>query len=159
MSQAKLSRWLKAIMVGAEIGIAIVYFLIIPVIGKDIVAANPEFAYCYWPWLIFLWTTSVPLYVAAVFGWKIAREIGLDNSFSRENAVSLKRISQLAVADTIYFFIGIVVFSVLNMIHSSIVIAAFFVLCVGIVIIIVSAGLSHLVYKAAKMREENELTI
>ena len=159
MSQAKLSRWLKAIMIGAGIGITIVYFLMIPVVGKDIVTLNPEFAYCYWPWLIFLWTTSVPLYVAAVFGWKIAREIGLDNSFSRENAVSLKRISQLAVADTLYFFIGIVVFSLLNMIHSSIVIAAFFVLCVGIVIIIVSAGLSHLVYKAAKMREENELTI
>ena len=75
------------------------YFWVLPVLGADFAAAYPEFARCYWPWLIFLWLTAVPCYITLFFGWSIAAEIGRDNSFSVKNAVSLRNIALLAAGD------------------------------------------------------------
>ena len=127
--------------------------------GKELAAENPEFAYCYYPWLIVLWISAIPCYLVLLNGWKIATEIARDNSFSLENAHYLKRICMFALADSAYFFIANLVLFFLNMNHPAILLASLFADFAGVVVAVTAAGLSHLVLKAAAIQQENELTI
>lgn len=159
MNQVRLSRWLKAAFFGAGVCGALVYGYIFPFWGRDIAAQNPEFAYCYWPWLIFLWATAVPCYGILVCGWKIAREIGKNNSFSRKNARLLHGVARLAGGDAVLFFAGNLVFLLLNMSHPGVALLSLFAVFAGAAVAVFAAALSHLVLKAAEMREENDLTV
>lgn len=159
MSQKNLSKWLKGIIAGMAVCGAIIYMYLIPVWGRDLVEANPEFSNCYIPWLAVLLISAIPCYWGLYFGWKIAAEIGKDNSFSRENASYLKNISMLAALDSVYFFGANLVLMLLGMNHPGIFLLSLFVVFAGIAVTVVAAALSHLVKKAADMKEENELTI
>lgn len=159
MDQKGLSFWLKLVLVGVAICGAAVYFVILPVWGDSIVTNNPEFADWFWPWLIFLWGTSIPCAWALVCAWGVFDRIGRDESFSVKNARALKRISYLAAADAVYFFVGQVVLFLANRNHPGVLLLSQLIVFAAVGIAVASAALSHLVYKAAALREENELTI
>ncbi len=159
MTQMSLSRWLKVVMGGIAVCGAVVYFYLIPVFGKDLVNMYPEFSNCYMPWLIVIWLTAIPCYLILYFGWKIAVEIGRDHSFSMENAKYLKDISILALSDSGYFFLANLVLLLLNMNHPAIFLGSLLVEFAGVAVTVAAATLSHLVQKAAKIQQENELTI
>lgn len=159
MNQLKLSKWLKAIIIGTAICGAIIYFYVFPFWGQDILVSHPEFTSWFWPWLIFLWLTSVPCYAVLVCGWKISAEIGKDNSFSVKNANLLKLVSTLAAGDSAFLLIGNIVLLLLSKNHPGILFLSLLIVFAGIAVTVASASLSHLVMKAAKIREENELTI
>lgn len=159
MTQQSLSKWLKGIIIGIAVCGIIIYGGLLPMLGKDFAAANPEFAYCYYPWLAVLWISAIPCYLVLFNGWKITAEIARDNSFSLENAHYLKRICMLALMDSVYFFIANLVMLFLNMNHPSILLASLFVDFAGVVVAVTAAGLSHLVLKASEIQQENELTI
>ena len=159
MKQKTLSRWLKAAMIGVALCGAVIYLLVIPEFGRSIADDNPEFAYCYWPWLIFLWCTALPCLAALIFGWRIAKNIGNDRSFCMENARALKWIADLAAGDAAFFFVGNVVFLFLNMNHPGIVLLSLLVVFAGVAVAVAAAVLSHLVGKAAVLQEQSDLTI
>lgn len=159
MSQKSLSKWMKVILFMFGIcGIAL-FGVAVPVIGLDLKNANPEFAYAFIPWLVFILITAIPCYAVLVLGWKIASNIGNDKSFSEENANRLKYVSILALVTSIYYFAGNVVFLLINMNHPGILIASVFITFVGIAISAASAILSYLVKKAAKLQEQSDWTI
>ncbi len=159
MSQSKLSKWLKWIIYGAGFCGGIICFYIIPDWGKDIVTANPEFSYYYLPWLLFLWIAAVPCIGILICAWKIANAVGKDNTISMKNVKYLKTISLLSAGDSIYIFVGNLLFLLLNMNHPGIVLLSFFIEFIGIAVAVLSASISHLVYKEVKIHEENELII
>ena len=159
MTQKSLSNWLKGVILEIAVCGLIIYAGLIPLFGKDLAQANPEFAYCYYPWLIVLWISAVPCSLVLYYGWRITVEIAKDNSFSMENAFYLKRISSLAILDSGYFFIANLVLLFLNMNHPGILLASLFVDFAGVVVAVAAAALSHLVQKAAEIQQENELTI
>ena len=159
MRQQSLSRWLKAAIIGIVLCLAVVYLLIIPDFGKSIAVRNPEFAHCYWPWLIFLWCTALPCIAAMIHGWTVAGRIGRDRSFCMENARALRTIAVLAAADAAFFFAGNVVLLFLNMSHPGVVLASMLVVFVGVAVAIAAAALSHLVRKAAVLQEQSDFTI
>ena len=159
MKQKSLARWLKAAIVGVGLCLAVVYLLVIPDFGKSIAAANPEFAFCYWPWLIFLWCTALPCIAALILGWTVAGRIGKDRSFCMENARALRAVAYLAAGDAAFFFLGNVVFLLLNMNHPGIVLLSLVPEFAGACIAIAAAALSHLVRKAAELQEQSDYTI
>ena len=159
MEQKALSRWLKAVIIVVGLCGLGVYCYIFPVWGKSLAMSDASLNGYYWPWLIFLWITAIPCYFVLGYGWRIASEIGKDNTFSYQNAADFKRISQLAVFDSAIFFVGNVILLVLNISHGSVALASLMIVFAGIAVAIVAAALSHFVLKAAKLREENELTI
>ena len=77
MNQKNLALWLKNIVIGVGIAGLIIYFWLIPTIGKDL--AVEEFAYLFWPYLITIWITAIPIYWALGLAWKIFTNIGFDN--------------------------------------------------------------------------------
>jgi hypothetical protein len=160
MKQASLAKWLKFIIFGVGICGLIVYALVIPMLGQALAAAeNGVFDDCYLPWLIFIWVTAIPCYIALVLAWRIAGNIGADRSFSLENARLLKWISILAAADSAFFFLGNLVLWLLNMNHPAIVLFSMLVVFAGVAVAAASAALSHLVVKAADLQEQSDWTI
>lgn len=159
MKQTILSKWMKFIILGVGICGLVVYTLIIPMMGQTIAAQNIEFDYFYWPWLIFIWATGIPCYIAIALAWKIAENIGTDKSFSLSNAKLLRWISVLAAGDGIFFFAGNIVFLFLNMNHPGIVLFSLIAVFAGFAVAVVSAILSHLVTKASALQEQSDWTI
>ena len=159
MAQKNLAKWLKFIILGVGACALFVYSVILPMYGQGAVLKYPEFAYCYKPWLWFLWSTGLPVLAALVLCWRIASNIGRDRSFSLDNARLLKWISWLAAADSGYFFIGNIVMLGLGMSHPGVTLLSFLVVFCGVAVTVAAAALSHLVLKAADLEEQNELTI
>jgi len=159
MTQKNLSYWLKAVILVAAMVGAWVYGFFVPEIAGSYRDAYGEYAKFYLPMLIFITGTGVPCFASLVFAWNIASRIGMDNSFCRENAVSMKVIAILALADVIYFRIGLIIFAFLNISSAPMFFLTLFLDIVGLAISVCSAALSHLILKAAMLREENDLTI
>lgn len=159
MEQKTLSKWISVVLIGAALIGFVIFFVLIPVYGKTLLNAYPEFSNCYWPWLIFLWLFSIPCYAAIITGLKISNRIGMDLSFSMENAEALKMISYLAAGDTLFFALGNIAMLLLDMSHPGIMVGALLISFVGFAVSIAAAALSHLVKKAAIMKEENDFTI
>ncbi|HEX3078339.1 MAG TPA: DUF2975 domain-containing protein [Lachnospiraceae bacterium] len=159
MNQMNLSKWLKCITIIVAVMGSVILFVILPRIGWDFVASNPECKDWYAPWLAFFCILAIPCYIALGVFWTIGNEIGRDNSFSMKNAKALYTISKLAILDSILCFIGNIIFFVLGMSHPGVIIGFMFVIMGGIAIAVVAATLAHLVEKACKMKEENDLTI
>lgn len=159
MEQKKLSKWLKCILVGVAICGIIIYAIVFPVYGASLQNSYPEFSNRFWPWMIFLWISGIPCFATLIFAWKIATNIGLDQSFSNENAKLFHWISVFAATDAAFFFIGNVLMFILNMSHPSVALASFGVVFVGVSVSVGSAVLSYLVKKAADLQEQSDYTI
>lgn len=159
MQQKDFSKWLKLIILGIGLCGLVIYLFAVPFCGKELVQQNPEYAYCYLPWLIFILLTAIPCYIVLVFSWKIVANIEKDHSFCKENAKYLKYISLLAAGDSAFFFVGNIIYLFLGMNHPGILLASGVITFIGIAITVASAALSHLVMKAAQLQEENDLTI
>ena len=160
MTQKSLPLWLKAVILGVGICGIVLYFAVLPVIGLNMVGyEDGYYAACFWPWLLFLWASGVPCYAVLVLCWKIARNIGLDRSFSAENARLFKRIAYLAAGDSVFFFLGNIALLFADCSHPGIFLGSQLVVFAGVAVSIAAAGLSHLVRKAATLQEDNDLTI
>ena len=159
MKQTSLAKWLKVILFGVGVCGMVVYALVLPKVGQEIIHEREELRGYFWPWLIFLWTSGVPCYVALALGWKIASNIGADRSFSLANAKLLKGIAGLALGDAAFFFLGNLVFLFLNINHPGVVLFSLIVEFAGVAAAVAAAALSHLVQKAAALQEQSDLTI
>ena len=93
MQQKRFANLLKLAVVGAGFCALLVYFLVLPIWGQGIAERNPEYAYAFWPWLLFLWGTGVPIFWALICAWGVFHRIGHEESFSTKNADALSTIS------------------------------------------------------------------
>lgn len=159
MKQSSLSSWLKIVIAGIGLCGLLAYLWIIPSLGQTIAEQNPEFAFCYYPWMALLWITGIPCYIALALFWKIAVNIGKDRSFTIENGTYLSWIAILAAGDSGFLFVMNIVYLFLDMNHPGIVLASLIVEFAGIAISVAAAVLSHLVAKAAALQEQSDLTI
>ena len=159
MEQKHLSKWLKLILIGVAICGLIVYALVAPLYGLSLRSLYPEFSNRFWPWLIFIWVSGIPCFAVLGYAWKIATNIGNDQSFTEQNASLLKSISFLSALDAGFFFGGNVVLLLMNLSHPVVVIASLFVVFVGVAVAVASAALSHLVKKAAMLQEQSDWTV
>ena len=159
MKQMEVSKWLKAITVLTGIAGLFFFFLVMPVMAHDIAVMYPEAAYLLWPGMIYGWGIGVICYAILWQFWKVCVEIGRDNSFSAENARAFAVISRLAVCMAVVWFAGVVFLALVHALGPAFGIFMILIAFICIVVAVLSAALSHLVYKSYEMRRENELTI
>ncbi len=159
MEQQRLVRWLKLLVILAAVCGLFLCAVVLPLVGKDLAEAYPEYAYCFLPWLIFLWILAVPCFIALFLAWKIFTNIEKDHSFCMENASYLQRISYLAAGDAVVLAVGNILFLLMNMSHPSVLLVSLLIVFVAIAISVAAAVLSHLVRKAALLQEQSDLTI
>lgn len=159
MKSDALARWLKLIIVGVGICGLLTYMIILPRFGVYLVDQNSMLEKNLTPWMVLLWVSAVPCYAVLYLGWKIATNIGNDESFTIDNSKYLKWIAYLALGDSVFVFVAHVIFLILDMSASVVMLVIIVVVFIGIAISTGAAALSHLVMKAAQIKEENDLTI
>lgn len=157
MSQSKLSRLLKVIIIVMGIIGLVFYCYIVPEWGREIAADGREGGYL--PWIVFLSLTAGPIYAGLTLFWRICSDIERDRSFTKSNAARMKAVSVLALVDVIYHFTGNIVLAVLDMNYTGSMMQSLFIDVVGISVAIAAAVLAHLVTKAALLKEDSDLTI
>ena len=106
-----------------------------------------------WSQLIFYWLSSVPCFIILGFGWKIASSIKTE-PFIHKNAKLLKIGATLLFADSVFFFIGNIVFMFTG--YNPFAIAFFMLVIIAMIASLALAVVGHYVTRATKLREENE---
>lgn len=160
MKQKEMSMYLKFITAGISVFLLIFVVWFLPVVLKsNITAAGGENTYrgiC-----IFIGLTSIPCFMCLAHFWKICERIGMDQSFSMANSVSLKKMSHLMLLDTLLYVVFLIWFCLTEWMKPLMglffcVLLAIFV-CLTLAVLCIA--LSHLVHKASVIQEEQELTI
>ena len=159
MQKKRLSRWLCAVLVGVLLGMSGVYGFFIPEMGKRLVQIYPEYASRYSPWLVFIYLTAIPCLGILLLGWKITQSIGTGRVFCHKNGSRCRMIAQLFLGDTVFFFLGNLVFLFFDWSHPAVLLASICLLFIGIAAAVVFFTLSQLVEEAARLQEENQMTI
>ncbi len=155
MSQRSLSIRLKLIIFGIALCGAFFYSVFIPLVSV-IFSTEKVFPIT---WIVFFLISAIPCYLTLWFAYKIAHNIGIDRSFSRENARCLCHISNLAAVDAAYVFVGSSVLFLIDAPELLPLLLAAIIVFVGISVSVAAAALSHLVTKAANLQDESDLTI
>lgn len=159
MKQRELSNWIKGVAILGSACVLFAGWVVAPDFGHMLSEANPNYAGFYWPCVIFIWVTAVPVLAVAVLAWLIAADIGRDNSFCLQNAKRLRIACVMAVTDTALYLLAGVVLAALNALHPAILLLIMGICGVGVACAVVFAALSHLTRKAVDMKSENDLTI
>lgn len=159
MSQKEVSKWLKVITILVGAAGILFFFVVMPFMANDVAVAYPEAAYLKWPGMIYGWGIGVICYAILYQFWKVCVEIGHDNSFSAENAKAFATISRLATFMAVVWFGGVIFLIVVRCLGPAYGIFMILIAFICIVVAVLAAALSHLVYKSYELRQENELTI
>ena len=93
--------------------------------------------------------------------WGVCSRIGENKSFCRENAEALKQMSHYTLADSVLYALFLAVFCVLGWYSLGIgyLFGIVLILFICITLTVLCAALSHLVYNASQIQEDQDLTI
>lgn len=159
MNNDTLSKVLKLLIIGLAISGLVIYLFIFPFIGKSFIEVLPEASSWYWPWLSFLWITGIPCFMVLILMWQFTSTIKDNKVFSRLNATRILNISKLSILDTIIVIVGNLILLFADKNHPSIMILMLAIILLGITIAIIAYAFSRLIYNAAILQEESDLTI
>lgn len=108
------------------------------------------------PWMVFLWSTAIPMIPALIYSWKTASNIGRNKPFCLDNS---KNIAISSICDAALVLAGNIIYLLLDISHPSVLLFSSIIVLIGIAIFIAATGLSQLIRNATELQEENELTI
>lgn len=156
MTQKNLSLWLKAIIIAMAVAGIALFFVFVPIVGLNAVDSGTINLTAAWLWFAFLCGTAIPCYLVLFWCWLLSCDVGKNESFTRKNSVRFKNIMIACLVNTVFLFVGNLIFYLLNASTLTVFLSFLFISFAGVVLSIASGCLSHLVYKAALIREENE---
>lgn len=157
MKRVALVRTLKGVVLFLAVLAVIFYGFVFPQLIRDMGAV--DFSWLVVPAIVAVSISAIPIAVALVLFWGICTDIGRDNSFCRRNAQRLSGIGFCAMADTAYCVVGTVTIFAITGGHPGVLLVAAAAILVGLAIALAAFLLSHLVLKAAELKDENDLTI
>ena len=134
-------------------------FYILPSVGTNLVLKYPGLAYCYYPWLIFIWIASIPCFTILAIVWIGSSAVVKEQVFTYQTAHKVKITAILLFSDVCFFIVGNIVFLLLGMSHPYILLIAFFADAFGVSLAVLAAVLSRFLTKAAVLQEEADSTI
>jgi len=120
---------------------------------------GPMYYTIYYAWEGFFWATAVPCYFALWFAVRVARKMGKGEAFSRATAKDINRFAMCALIDAVFVLVVNVVFLFLNLSHPGIFMFFMLIELFGAAVYILFRILAAYVLQAAKLREEQELTV
>ena len=142
MKQHGFSLWMKAITVACAVLGLCLCFLLAPRLIDDLTTTYEELENMFYPGILFVWVTAIPFFAALAEVWLICGEIGRDNSFCVKNALRLRNLSGICALECVWLFLFFL-----------------FIIFICVSAAVGCAMLSHLVRKAADLRQDSELTI
>lgn len=115
MKTKTMTNLLRLVLIAAAALCGVFFFLCLPSYGQEIVQADPEFAWAYWPCLVWAWLFALPIFGAMIPGWRIFGSISAPGgAFTRKNSRDMQRISVLAFADALVFPAGMLTIGIMG---------------------------------------------
>ncbi len=166
MSNKTASRLLLAVLIAIGV-FGLAFFLwFVPQMGRSLLDAllwnrvsEARYNTVFHAWIAFAWAAAVPCYAALAFAIRVAVRMGKGEAFSTTTARCITQFAWCAMADTILVFVVNIAFLAMDFSRPVIFIAYGLVVAMGIGVYILFRILASYVYQAAKLREEQELTI
>ena len=62
MKTKTMTNLLRLVLIAAAALCGVFFFLCLPSYGQEIVQADPEFAWAYWPCLVWAWLFALPIF-------------------------------------------------------------------------------------------------
>lgn len=159
MDKKDTGKWLKVIIMMAGLISLVLVVVLAPLLGKELVMANLELEFMFWPSLIFIWLTAIPLFISLYLFYLISQEIIKDNPFYIKNVTRLTIVSRLALLEAGLYLFALIVLIILGVFHISLLLIIIIVMFIALAMAVITAILAHLVDKARRIEIENELTI
>ena len=158
--QRKFGLWLKLIITASGILGGIILFRIIPGFGKMFVRDyEPMMSQLYRPWTILIWVSSIPFFGSLIPAWLVASHIGRGNAFSYSNSKNVRIISWMAFCAGMIFFSGNLIYCFWGWNHPGVALMSLIPEGLCLAISGACAVLSKLIWQAAELKEQNDLTI
>jgi hypothetical protein len=101
----------------------------------------------------------VPFYLGLYAAYLIAKDIGRDKSFTGTNSIRLKKMGIYCVIESILIFVIIVCLISMHVLNPMLLLILILLSLTVVALSVICFALSHLVLKAARLQEENDLTI
>ncbi len=152
-------KWLKAIIMMATVISFVLVVILAPFLGKEIISTHSELNFLFWPSLIFIWITALPLFVSFYLFYLISQKIIEDKPFDEKNVTRLTIVSRLALIESALYLIALIMLVLLGVSHISLLLIIIMVMFIALAMAVITAILAHLVDKARRIEIENELTI
>ena len=136
IAHKKLAVLLRIGLVIAALVCGAIFFWFLPQLGRGIALADPEYAWAFWPCLIFAWLFAVPVF------WAMAT------------------VSRLAFFDAVLVPAGVITLALLGAGSPGmtvIVMPAGVMVCT--LVGVMAMALSRLVADAARLQDESDLTV
>ncbi len=159
MEKKDTGKWLKVIILMAGLISLVLAFVLAPLLGKELVVLNPELKYLFWPSLIFIWITAIPLFISLYLFYLISQEIMVDNPFYIKNSIRLTIVSRLALLEAGLYLFALLTLIILGVFYISLLLIIIIIMFIGLAMAVITAILAHLIDKARRIEIENELTI
>lgn len=161
MTRKTMTLGLKTITVLLAVLILFFFFVDLPIIGQGMALRTPEYAWAYWPCLIWAWVFMLPILTALIPAWQIfdtIREKG--KAFCHENTGRFRLMGRCAMAAGVIFLCGMLIMAFRKAGSAPLVLVVTpLVMLFFLALSFICHVFSHLVEDAAELKEENELTI
>lgn len=160
IAHKKLAVLLRIGLVIAALVCGAIFFWFLPQLGRGIALADPEYAWAFWPCLIFAWLFAVPVFWAMAALWTVFGRIGRGDAFCMENARVMATVSRLAFFDAVLVPAGVITLALLGAGSPSMTVIA---MPAGVMVCtlvgVMAMALSRLVADAARLQDESDLTV
>lgn len=159
MKKTTVAWLLKAVLILCACGVLVAAGNLLPMYMNHVRAVRPELSGWYGWMIAYGWTLAIPALVALLLLWRVFGTIAADEAFCEQNARRFKRVWQLCTLD-LALLAGMGLFLWINHVTPPFLVTAVAgLLFLGVAAAIVCFALSGLCESAAKMREENEMTV
>ena len=156
----RLAALLRAGLLLAAAVCGAIFFWFLPELGRGIAAADPEYAWAFWPCLAFAWLFAVPVFWGMAVMWSVFGRIGRGAAFCAANAGALRTVSRLAFFDAVLAPAGVITLALLGAGSPGLTVIAMPAGAMACALVgIMAMALSRLVADAAALQDENDLTV
>lgn len=160
IAHKKLAALLRIGLMIAALVCGTIFFWFLPQLGRGIALADPEYAWAFWPCLIFAWLFAVPVFWAMAALWAVFGRIGRGDAFCMENARTMATVSRLAFFDAVLVPVGVITLALLGAGSPGMTVIA---MPAGVMVCtlvgVMAMALSRLVADAARLQDESDLTV
>ena len=160
IAHKKLAVLLRIGLMIAALVCGAIFFWFLPQLGRGIALADPEYAWAFWPCLIFAWLFAVPVFWAMAALWAVFGRIGRGYAFFVETARAMATVSRLAFSDAVLVPVGVITLALLGAGSPGMTVIA---MPAGVMVCtlvgVMAMALSRLVADAARLQDESDLTV
>lgn len=156
----KLAVLLRVGLIIAALVCAAIFFWFLPEQGRGIARTAPEYAWAFWPCLIFAWLFAAPVFWGMALMWRVFGRIGQGEAFCAANAQAMHTVAWLAFFDAVLVPVGVITLGLLGAGSPGltvILMPAGTMVCA--MVGVMALALSRLVADAAALQDDSDWTV